>query len=140
MKFNWGWGITFVLTLFVGYIIFFLIQALNFNGDLVAEEYYDDELKYQQNIDAQTNFKKLNEPVQVLMLDEYVQVDLPESKEYDGEVHLYRPSDAKLDRKYPIKGEKIHIPRTDLEKGNYQLKIFWKSGKKSYYTEKLLTY
>lgn len=140
MKINWGWGIAIGLSCFVGYIIFFLIQALNFNGDLVADDYYDQELKYQDNIEAQTNFKKLEDSVHVVMLDEYVQIDLPKTDEYNGELHLYRPSDASKDRKYPIKGEKVHIPKSDLESGSYKLKIAWKSGKKLYYTEKSLSY
>lgn len=140
MKFNWGWGIAIGLTGFIGYILFFLFQALSFNGDLVDDNYYELELKHQDNIDAQTNYKNLNEEVKVLVLDEYVQVDLPKMASYEGEVHLYRPSSAKLDMKYPIEGEKTHIPRSDLEQGSYRLKISWNSNKKSYYTEKTLSY
>jgi hypothetical protein len=140
MKLNYGWGVTILLSGFIIYILFFLFQALSFDGDLVAEDYYEKELMYQDNIDAQTNFKKLKEEVVVLRLDEYVQIDLPKTTTYEGEIHLYRPSNADLDNKYPIKGEKVYIPNEDLQKGNYQLKISWKSNNKLYYTEKLLTY
>ena len=76
----------------------------------------------------------------MLVLDEFIQVDLPKTGSYEGELFVYRPSSAKLDRKYPIQGEKVHIPKSELEKGNYKLKISWKSGDKSYYTEKTLSY
>ena len=140
MKLNWGWGIAIFLTGFISFILFFLFQALSFDGDLVSENYYDKELRHQETIDAQMNFRKLNEEVKILVLDEFVRIDLPKLKNYQGELLVYRPSSAKLDRKYPIEGDKIHIPKEDLEKGNYQLKISWESDGKSFYTEKTLTY
>ena len=140
MKLNWGWGIAIFLSGFISFILFFLFQALSFDGDLVADDYYDKELKHQETIDAQSNFKDLGEEISILMLDEYVQVALPKLKDYKGELHVYRPSNAQLDRNYPIEGEKIHIPRSDLEQGNYQLKISWTSSGKAYYAEKTLTY
>jgi len=140
MRIGWGWKVTIILTLFVGYIVFFLIQALNFHGDLVTEDYYDQELQYQDNIDAQTNFKQLKDSVSILALDEYIQVELPQCDSYEGELILYRPSNAKLDKRYPIKGEKVYIPKSDLKDGKYQLKISWKSKNKVYYTEQSLAY
>lgn len=140
MRIGWGWKITIILTLFVGYIVFFLIQALNFHGDLVTEDYYDQEIQYQKSIVAQTNFKQLNDSVSVVLLDEFVQVSLPEFDSYEGELHLYRPSNASDDKRYPIKGQKVYIPNSDLNKGKYKLKISWKTKDKVYYTEQLLTY
>lgn len=140
MKLNWGWGIAIFLTGFISFILFFLFQALSFDGDLVAEDYYEQEIKYQANIDAQSNYKNLKEELKIVRLDEYVQIDLPMTENYEGEIYLYRASDASLDKTYPINGEKTHIPNKDLTKGNYQVKISWKSEGVLYRTEELFTY
>ncbi len=60
MKFNWGTGIVLAFVAFIAFIMYFVILASTnnrANHDLVTEEYYKEELAYQNEIDALTNAK-----------------------------------------------------------------------------------
>ena len=52
MKFNWGWGIAIFLTLFISFIMYFVIYSFSNKTDLEYEDYYAKELVHQEVIDA----------------------------------------------------------------------------------------
>ena len=51
MKISWGYKIAGVYLLFVAGILFLVFKANNENYDLVTENYYEEELKFQNVID-----------------------------------------------------------------------------------------
>ena len=48
---NWGKGLTIALIVFAGMMAWFVVMAHRNPEPLVTEEYYAEELKYQQRID-----------------------------------------------------------------------------------------
>ena len=55
MKINWGTGIVIAIVAFIGFILYFVITMSTdktYSYDLVTDKYYQQELKYQQEIDA----------------------------------------------------------------------------------------
>ena len=51
MKLNWGTGIVIAIIAFMSFILYFVISMStgnNYNHDLVSEEYYQKELKFQE--------------------------------------------------------------------------------------------
>ena len=69
---------------------------------------------------------------------EVVILEVPENyKNVEGEVHFYRPSDAKLDFKTPINiNAGLHKSSTKaIEKGKWGVKAIWKMEGKQYFKE-----
>ena len=62
-KFTWGHGVVLMLGSFIAFILFMIIVFPNGqqNAELVSDDYYADELQYQQVIDAKNNADQLTE-------------------------------------------------------------------------------
>ena len=48
---NWGYKILMVYVIFIAGILLLVFKSSSQNQDLVTEDYYEQELKYQQKID-----------------------------------------------------------------------------------------
>ncbi|HIB36240.1 FixH family protein [Mesonia sp.] len=141
-KLNWGVGIVITIACFIGFIMFFVIKMSTdkkYDHDLVTEEYYKQELAYQDQIDAQQNSARLVKNIQVEVNAEGIQIMFPsEKKDVKGEVSLYRPSNKKLDLEIPIslENQQMIIPAEKLVEGKYKLSINWKSNGTTYLYKK----
>ena len=141
-KLNWGVGIVITIACFIGFIMFFVIKMSTdkkYDHDLVTEEYYKQELAYQDQIDAQQNSARLAKNIQVEVTAEGIQIKFPsEKKDIKGEVSLYRPSNKKLDLEIPIslENQQMLIPAEKLVEGKYKLSINWKSNGTDYLFKK----
>ena len=66
MKINWGTAIVLAFIGFISFIMYFVI-SMNFNDkynhDLVTEDYYKEELGYQNDINKQSNAQRLAEDI-----------------------------------------------------------------------------
>lgn len=132
MKINWGTGIVLAFVAFISFILFFVVRMSMDNRadhDLVTEEYYKQELAYQDEIDAQNNAKKL-EKIQLKRTEEGLLVVFPETIDYKkikGKVSLYRPSNKHLDFDLDLRlsNTSLLIPDTRLLGGRWDLKIMW---------------
>ena len=66
MKINWGTGIVIAFIAFISFIMYFVI-SMNTNSkydhDLVTEDYYKQELEFQNEIDKESNSKHLVENI-----------------------------------------------------------------------------
>ena len=110
-----------------------------YDHDLVTEEYYKQELAYQDQIDAQQNSARLAKNIQVEVTAEGIQILFPSEKQnIKGEVNLYRPSNKKLDLEIPIslENQQMLIPAEKLVEGKYKLSINWKSNETTYLYKK----
>lgn len=139
-KFNWGTGILLAFIAFIGFILFFVISmSVNkkFNYDMVTEGYYQQELDYQNQIDAMENSLDLEESVKVnksalgLMISFPNNIDL---KKITGKVSLYRPSNKQLDFEMPISisDNYLLVPENRLVDGRWDITILWKYEDKNY--------
>ena len=141
-KLNWGVGIVITIACFIGFIMFFVIKMSTdkkYDHDLVTEEYYKQELAYQDQIDAQQNSARLAKNIQVEVTAEAIQILVPSEKQnIKGEVNLYRPSNKKLDLEIPIslENQQMLIPAEKLVEGKYKLSINWKSNETTYLYKK----
>lgn len=145
MKFNWGTGLAIFITLFIGALIFVLIQSTKYTESLVIENYYEEDLSYQQMMEKKQNTVSLTEKVKLIYNREEKNIYLyfPEDAVglIDGNVLLYNPLSDKLDVKYDFNlGSDIEyiIPTKDLQTGKIKVKIDWNRAGKSYYQEEEL--
>ena len=142
-KLNWGHKIALVYLLFVAGIIYLVVQASRQNIDLVTENYYADEIQYQQRIDEKNNTQSLSAPLEINVHQGVLTVSFPEEfsqKELKGEVQLYCPSDAKKDlsRNLQMESNKMMISLPEQNQGFHQLKVKWEAEGVKYYFEKNL--
>lgn len=143
MKISWGHKIFFAYTTFAAGILFLAYKASQQDFDLVTDNYYAEELKYQDVIDQKGNVSLLSEPPKISHSVNSVSIQLPNefaAKNVEGEIYLYCPSDAAKDvRQRFSTGDGVY--RLNLNKdlsGAYELKLSWQANGKKYYQEKRL--
>lgn len=142
IKINWGTGIVIAIAVFVGISISTGIYMMNQDVNLVADNYYDKEIKYQQQIDRVERTNKLEKEDIISYDGSTVIIDLPlklHSENIEGEIHFYRPSDANEDLKIPLSldssGVQV-IPVSALVKGLWTVKVDLLVHGNEYFNEK----
>lgn len=140
MKISWGYKILFVYLLFVVGILFLVFKASQEKFDLVTPNYYDAELKFQNVINDRQRVAQLSAPPKITHSVNKVQVEFPHeflNQDMQGEIYLYRPSNASKDfkRKFTTNKNFIEITLDRNFSGSYELKLSWKVNKATFYHE-----
>ena len=109
--------------------------------DLVSNDYYQKELKFQQQIDRTQESQKLVEQPQAKIENGAVKIKFPEviGKEHlTGNINFYRPNDSSKDLAFTVQTDSTgsqSIPTTKMQKGIYNLQLTWEASGKNYYNE-----
>ena len=147
MKINWGTAIVLAFIGFIAFIMFFVIQMStdkNLDHDLVVEDYYHQELKYQDDIDKVANANALSEQISWSRTDDGLLISFPKeiNTDIDGKVFLYRPSNKQLDFEIPISlsNHNLLIPDKRLLDGRWNINIEWNDAEKSYLYKTAIVY
>lgn len=146
MKFNWAAGIVTAIIGFIGFILFFVVTMTTdkaYSHDLVTEQYYQEELNYQQEIEAQKNAEVFKEEIKLQRVNNGLTIHFPKNiKREEGKVFLYRPSNKQLDFEMPISNSNTYllVPEQRLLDGRWNIKILWKNNNKKYLIKKELVY
>ncbi|MES2131203.1 MAG: FixH family protein [Bacteroidota bacterium] len=142
---SWGIKITVLYTGFVILISSMVVISSSNKSELVATDYYEQELNYQHRIDAIANEKKLKETIDYQLMDTGIVLHFPGTeitKDFTGNILLFRPSDASKDLNLKLafnpNGEQI-IPKSALHKGVYKMCLTWKNNSITYYKETIIT-
>ena len=148
MKIGWGTGIVIAIVAFMSFILYLVITMstdTNFSHDLVTEQYYQQELGYQQEINAEKNLNDLEEKVTIEKNKEGLLIKFPtkfENEKVEGKVFLYRPSSKQLDFEIPISisDKYLLVPEQRLLDGRWNIKIAWNHKNIDYLFKKELIY
>ena len=148
MKINWGTGIVIGMALFIAFIMYFVITMTTddkYSHDLVEEDYYQKEMVYQEEIDAENNLKSFSEPITGQRTGEGWLLKFPKElnpEKVEGTVFLYRPSNKQLDFDFPmvISGSNLLIPDNRLLDGRWNITLDWMYEGKRYLYKKSITY
>lgn len=138
MKWNWGTGIALSFTVFCGLMVFMVIQSFQTDFFLVSKQYYLDELKYQERIDDLERTKEAGILITQKADQESLFFNIDTDKHISGEIHFYRPENAKLDHKMKFSNSSIEVEKSNLVPGRYIAKISWLDQDHSYYQEEEL--
>ncbi len=141
-KFNWGTGLAIVIVLFlvisIGRVV--LIHIL-VDYDLVEEEYYDAEIKYQEQINRIKRTEALPEQLQINLTGNTIEFKFPSlfnPELVNGNILFYKPSDDLLDKKLEIKlneENKTYVDTKELSTGLWKIKVEWAVNDVTYYNE-----
>lgn len=126
--------------IFMGYLTY---RAFNVDFDLVADDYYAQELAYEERLDEMRNVAALEEQPIVSIANGIVAINLPKSQALGshGEVYFYDPTSRKGDRTFALELDtegRMELPVSVLDAHRYQLKLSWKNGDKTFFHETTL--
>ena len=150
IKWNWGTGIVIAMVLFMAFILQFVYRASmvsKYEHSLVSEDYYKDEIHYQEEIDKVNKANALKENISVIQNENGLLIRFPkefEASGLSGTVYFKRLSNEKLDFSKDIKDNlsdnTIFISDEQLVDGKWELKIDWKVKEESYLYKETLFY
>lgn len=148
LKLNWGQSLAIVLFLFVVFIGSFVYKTLfvsDYDHALVSEEYYKEELHYQEEIDRLNNAKKLTKNVTIERNEKGITIQFPSNIDYKSitaQLKLIRNANTTFDIEKELKLDSLSylIPDKELVKGRYTLKLIWKSNENSYQLNEKIDY
>ena len=137
---NWGYKLVVAMAAFIVFIIGMGIAMFGAKDDVLANDYYEQDLRYQATLDAQKNFQALGQQIAISYVAErkLIQIQYPTALEMhlsQGKIALKKASDANADLEIPIQptNNQQFIPIT--EKGSWHLYFQWQAGGKPYHYE-----
>lgn len=133
---NWGHKIVVAFILFAAFIGYMVVKAFQQDIDLVAEDYYAQEINYQQKLNKLSNTAEAGKSVAVKQKGGEVLLTFPDN-EATGSIHFYHPSRKIFDRTFDISlTDRLQkIDRSELVAGSYRVNITWKTGDEDYYQQ-----
>ncbi|MDX2072496.1 MAG: FixH family protein [Haliscomenobacter sp.] len=144
MKINWGSGIAIFYSLFVITMVYAVVRSTQFDNSLVSDQYYAEDLKYQERFDKLSNAQLLKEDLKIEASESGSQVELffpSELASVHGEIYFFCPSDQTRDFKVNIAPNLNHrqvISTSGLKTGLWRVKVDWSDGTKAYYKEEVI--
>ena len=147
IKISWPTGIVLALVAFMIFILSFVYKVMflpEYDHHLVSEEYYKDELNYQQEINKENKGVALKDNIKITKDSLGLTIIFP--KEFDpskitGLISFLRLSNDKIDFNIPIElaSNQILISKDKLVAGRWNVKIDWSVNGADYlYKEKLI--
>ncbi|MES2555764.1 MAG: FixH family protein [Bacteroidota bacterium] len=138
---SWGYKITFLYLGFVALITTMVVLSMRERVELVAADYYEQELNYQARIDAINHASELKEELTWRIDGTTLQLKFPEDlkdQKISGSIFFFRPSDSRLDKTMkidPVISDTYAISLDKLQKGMYHMQISWKAANINYYKD-----
>jgi len=137
---NWGTGITLTFIVCATLMLMLVYKTTTVSLDMAEPDYYSQELKFNQKLEAVANANQLSSPIAVSQNDAMIRINIPREAIHgaSGEILLYRPSSEKNDFVLPFSPDRngdIFIEKTKLLKGIYKLKADWQMKGKPYHQE-----
>lgn len=116
-----------------------------YEHDMVTENYYNQELEFEKEMNKQKNAQNLEEDIAWRHADDGLVISFPENmnpSDITGKVFLYRPSNKQLDFEIAISlsDHNLLIPDKSLLGGRWNIKVDWQYKGDSYIFKKDITY
>jgi hypothetical protein len=140
----WPIAIVAYFIVFISFIVGFIVFATRQKMDLVREDYYDQEIRFQKQIDRVTRTQSISTQI-VIRYDARqgaVTVELPKEQAGQhptGTVVFYRPSNASLDETHELTLDANGGQRLDTRKlkaGLWTVRVEWSLAGQDYFYDK----
>jgi nitrogen fixation protein FixH len=131
---------------FITFIVVFIIFASRQKVDLVSHDYYENEVRYQGQIDRVNRTQALSSSAEVTYnaAQKSLTVALPAEHARQaaaGSIHFYRPSDAGLDQDVQLAVNADGVQQWDaksLKAGLWKVRVEWTVAGKDFQVDKLI--
>jgi len=135
---SWGKGIFIFYSLFVVALLSVVYFSFTQDVNLVAEDYYTQEIAYEDQITRIKNTESLSEKPTVVLKNGYVELSFPKRINPKGNILFFRPSDASKDRRLPIalgaNGKQL-LDFSTQQNGKWIVKLTWTHEESEFYQE-----
>ncbi len=139
----WPYAIILTFIVFICGTIGLVVMASSQRVDLVSNNYYEQELKYQGQIERAKHARQLNTPTLIAYDRTHQQIALTLPQEHSGrpltgQIQLYRPSEAALDRQFRLQPDtQGHqtLDASNLRPGLWKIHIDWTVDKEDFATD-----
>ena len=128
----WPIVITAYYIVFFCALMAFVAYASTQHVDLVRSDYYEEELRFQQQLERVNRTRELAQPLAITFdpVRRSIALQLPVAHvgQSSGRVHLYRPSDARLDQDLPLATDakgKQEVGAAQLRAGLWKIRVLW---------------
>lgn len=140
---NWGKWIVVSFVLFAGFIATLVTVCVRQDISLVSKDYYQEELVYQDQIGRIQNASLLTKKPTIKIIDKStLQIDFDQFNKIEkGELRLFRPSDAAMDKKFAVTASDTPTQRFSMvamHKGMYRARMVWTMGGKEFFIEEVI--
>lgn len=125
---------------FALFIIFMVWRSFGENIDLVADDYYNRELEYNEQMEKTRRASELSDKLNWKIVHSNLVLEFPGITD-GGNIVFQRPSDAQFDRSYSLNASAdsiLSIPLQEFTKGMYRLKADWSMAGLTYYSEQVV--
>ena len=139
----WPLGIIVTFGLFFAGMASVIVIAATHRDSMVNANYYEQELKFQGQIDAAARGQ--NSGATIDLANDTVTVTLPAgqlSPKLSGTLQLYRPSAPELDRDFPLALKADGTQTLDVSQlaaGLWRVRVKWNTGGQDYFLEQKIT-
>lgn len=131
---NFGTKIAIAVAVFVVFILVLSLIMMSKQTETVEKDYYEKDLRYEEEIQAQRNASKF--PVLFQPLQDTLWVRFQKKVDYDkGEILFIRPDDSQKDFSLPLQLDSLQkqkIYDNRLIKGLWKVQIKWQKANKNY--------
>ena len=128
----WPTSIAAFFIIAIIFIATFIAFAVRQRDDLVSADYYEREVRYQSQLDSMNRSHAVATKTVVTFepAGQTIIITLPEARMpgVTGSIHLYRPSDARLDRELRLVLAADGTQRLDAKKlagGLWKVRVTW---------------
>lgn len=140
---NFGVKVTIGYLSFVGLILTLVFMSYGHKVELVSKDYYAQELKFQDKIDAINNEKSLEKSISHELQNKQIVLTADSavlSSDFSGDLVFFRPSDSSLDVKMKLnfQGKQQVIDVSQLVHGSYKMQLSWVTNGKKYFKEEVI--
>jgi hypothetical protein len=141
----WPLGVCVVFALFFLGMATFVVIAATHRDHLVSDNYYEQELKFQNQIDSAARTKQSGAAIGYDAASGSVLIALPAAQltqKISGTIELYRPSEAKLDREFLLEPKADGSQTLNVSKlaaGLWLARVKWNVGGENYFLEQKIT-
>jgi hypothetical protein len=131
---NWGKGIIIAMALFMGFILTLVIMLMRQDVDLEIDDYYNKELAFNEQYNAQQNYMDATEKITFNVTTDSLFVIFPKDLQTGAaKIQLQRPNNKQQDAVFDVQAtDKVYIPTKSLPKGVFNCTITGKRNGKMY--------
>jgi len=139
----WPVSIVAFFTIAISGSTAFIVFCNRHPSELVADNYYDQEVRYQGQMERRQRAQQSPDPARISYDSSAatILIALPahtKTEQVTGKIQLYRPSSARLDQVVKLEPDANGIQRIDardLAPGLWQVRLSWTAQRQDYYLD-----
>lgn len=137
---NWGQSIVLAFVLFAAFIGSLVVVCLRQDVQLIAPDYYQQELLYQRQLDRMNNANELAVQPVLRISEGWLDIEYARMADMqEGTLQLFRPSDERFDRNFKLSSEtEQRLDVRSMPHGVYKARLKWSMQGKEYFLEEVI--